>query len=95
MDCRDLVIAKTHLTDVILQELFGLRVEFICQWLRVGHTQRVDVGEPVVPGLSGNIAQGDHSLHCLLQLRPGAGEVNSLGLQRHFGLIDLSGDDFL
>ena len=43
-----------------------------------------DTCKSVVPGGSGDIAEGDDPLHGLLQVCPGRGEVHSLRFQRHF-----------
>ena len=72
---------------MILKKLFCLNVKFVSERFRVGHTEGVDVRKPVIPGLAWNISQSDPSFHCLLQLRPGGGEIYSLGLQRHSALI--------
>ena len=33
-----------------LQELLGLDVQSVSKWLRISHTERVDVRESVIPG---------------------------------------------
>ena len=58
-------------------------IQPVCQWLRIGHAQSVDVGESVVPHGAGNVRKGDHACDGLLQGRPRGGEVNAFRLQRH------------
>ena len=75
--------SDSYLAYVSLEKFLCLRVKLVGEWLRVGDTKRVNIGEPVIPGLSGHIAKSDHPLDRLLELPPGAGEVHALRLQRH------------
>ena len=38
-----------------LQKLFGLYVESVSKWLRIGHTEGVNVREAIIPGTPGGV----------------------------------------
>ena len=46
---------EQNLRHVALQKLFGLYVESVSKWLRIGDTEGVHIREAVIPGTSGGV----------------------------------------
>ena len=46
---------RQNLRHVALQKLFGLYVESVSKWLRIGHTKGVYIRETIIPGTPGKV----------------------------------------
>jgi len=49
--------------DVSLEKQFSCSVEFVGHWLRIGHADRIDIRETVIPDRTSNTTATDDSAY--------------------------------